>query len=80
MQNLDPSYVKTVEQIMKNVWKEKKGNMKVGKDSLALSAELLNVFITEAINRSAQIAKTEGSPTIELAHLEKILPQLLLDF
>jgi len=65
---------------MKNVWKEKQENLKVGKDSLALGGELLNVFIIEALNRSAQIAKTEDSHTIEFAHLEKILPQLLLDF
>lgn len=38
------------------------------------------IIITEAINRAAQVAKTEDSTTIEFSHLEKILPQLLLDF
>lgn len=65
---------------MKNVWKDKEESMKIGKDSLMLSAEFVNLFITEAINRAAQIAKSEGSPAIEFSHLEKILPQLLLDF
>lgn len=34
----------------------------------------------EAIQRAAAIAEIEGSPKIEATHLERILPQLLLDF
>ncbi|KAL3512656.1 hypothetical protein ACH5RR_025373 [Cinchona calisaya] len=45
-----------------------------------LSSELLRVFVTEAVQRSAMIAEVEGVSTIEATHLERILPQLLLDF
>ncbi|XP_051116992.1 protein MHF2 homolog isoform X2 [Andrographis paniculata] len=47
---------------------------------LKLSCELLRVFVTEAIQRAAAIAEAEGSLKIEATHLERILPQLLLDF
>ncbi|XP_054806555.1 protein MHF2 homolog isoform X1 [Prosopis cineraria] len=49
-------------------------------NALKLSCELLRVFVTEAIQRAAAIAESEGSSQIEAAHLESILPQLLLDF
>jgi centromere protein X len=41
---------------------------------------LFTLFETEAINRAASVAEAESSPTIEPVHIEKILPQLLLDF
>ncbi|KAJ6977629.1 centromere protein X-like isoform X1 [Populus alba x Populus x berolinensis] len=53
---------------------------------LKLSCELLRIFITgfelddEAVQRSAMIAEAEGAGKIEGTHLERILPQLLLDF
>lgn len=37
-------------------------------------------FDIEAIQRAATIAEAEGSIKIEATHLERILPQLLLDF
>ncbi|OIW00292.1 hypothetical protein TanjilG_27543 [Lupinus angustifolius] len=49
-------------------------------NALKLTCELLRVFITEAVQRAAAIAETEGVSQIEAAHLESILPQLLLDF
>ncbi|KAL0385188.1 UNVERIFIED_CONTAM: protein MHF2 [Sesamum radiatum] len=49
-------------------------------NALKLSCELLRVFVTEAIQRAATIAEAEGSLKIEATHLERILPQLLLDF
>ncbi|XP_075519563.1 protein MHF2 homolog [Primulina tabacum] len=48
--------------------------------ALKLSCELLRIFVTEAIQRASAIAEIEGSPKIEATHLERILPQLLLDF
>lgn len=36
--------------------------------------------VLEAIQRAAAIAEAEGSFKIEATHLERILPQLLLDF
>jgi centromere protein X len=46
---------------------------------------MFNVFtfadlFAEAIQRAGKVAQQEGSSTIEPVHLEKILPQLLLDF
>ncbi|XP_062169899.1 protein MHF2 homolog [Alnus glutinosa] len=49
-------------------------------NALKLSCELLRVFITEAVQRAATIAEAEGVSKIEATHLERILPQLLLDF
>ncbi|KAH9720569.1 protein MHF2-like [Citrus sinensis] len=43
-------------------------------NALKLSCELLRVFVTAAI------AEAEGVSKIEATHLERILPQLLLDF
>ncbi|KAI5665051.1 hypothetical protein M9H77_24374 [Catharanthus roseus] len=48
--------------------------------ALKLSCELLRLFVTEAVQRAAMIAEAEGASTIEATHLERILPQLLLDF
>ncbi|XP_015578659.1 protein MHF2 homolog isoform X2 [Ricinus communis] len=49
-------------------------------NALKLSCELLRVFISEAVQRAATIAEAEGVSKIEATHLERILPQLLLDF
>ncbi|EOY22303.1 Centromere protein X isoform 2, partial [Theobroma cacao] len=49
-------------------------------NSLKLSSELLRIFITEAVQRAATIAEAEGGTEIEATHVERILPQLLLDF
>ncbi|KAK7853411.1 protein mhf2 like protein [Quercus suber] len=48
--------------------------------AIKLSCELLQIFITEAMQRAATIAEAEGASKIEAIHLERILPQLLLDF
>ncbi|CAL9056428.1 protein MHF2 homolog [Musa acuminata AAA Group] len=48
--------------------------------ALRVSCELLRLFVTEAIERTAIIAEAEGINKIEPTHLERILPQLLLDF
>ncbi|KAK3017855.1 hypothetical protein RJ639_004547, partial [Escallonia herrerae] len=49
-------------------------------NALKLSCELLRVFVAEAIQRASTIAGAEGVSKIEATHLERILPQLLLDF
>lgn len=41
---------------------------------------LISFLDVEAIQRAATIAEAEGSTKIEATHLERILPQLLLDF
>jgi hypothetical protein len=52
----------------------------VGSDALALATELLRIFVNEAAARSAQFAKADSSAVVTVEHLEKVLPQLLLDF
>jgi len=52
----------------------------VSKNAMKLSAEYMRLFVLEAIHRSEQLARDEGSPSVEIEHLQKILPQLLLDF
>ncbi|KAM4692390.1 centromere protein X [Rhinophrynus dorsalis] len=54
--------------------------MRVSADALLLLAEMLNVFTREAAARAARQAETEEVPVVEIEHVEKILPQLLLDF
>ncbi|KAI0501216.1 hypothetical protein KFK09_016159 [Dendrobium nobile] len=49
-------------------------------NALTVSCELLRIFVTEAVERAAIIAEAEGNGKIEATHLERILPQLLLDF
>ena len=52
----------------------------------ALSLLFVTLFVStffvdvEAVERAATIAEAEGVNKIEATHLERILPQLLLDF
>ncbi|KAL2631731.1 hypothetical protein R1flu_016417 [Riccia fluitans] len=49
-------------------------------NALKLTCEVLKLFLTETVQRAAMVAEAEGSTQIEGSHLERILPQLLLDF
>ncbi|XP_018090544.1 centromere protein X isoform X1 [Xenopus laevis] len=49
-------------------------------DALLLLAELLKVFVREAAARTARQALVEDITVADVEQLEKILPQLLLDF
>ncbi|KAJ3415206.1 hypothetical protein HDV05_005346 [Chytridiales sp. JEL 0842] len=59
---------------------------KLNKEAVTLSSELLRLFTIEAINQSAIAARPAGFNTdsqrvvLQVSHLERILPQLLLDF
>ncbi|XP_026442355.1 protein MHF2 homolog isoform X2 [Papaver somniferum] len=48
-------------------------------NALKMSSELLRLFVA-AVQRAATISDAEGASKIEATHLERILPQLLLDF
>ena len=53
------------------------------KDAIQLSTELLRIFTVEAVHRAVDEANKDaggGSQTLQVEHLEKILPQLMLDF
>ena len=43
-------------------------------------AELMTVFVREAATRAAVQAHNEKAGVVEVEHVEKVLPQLLLDF
>ncbi|XP_023794771.1 centromere protein X [Cyanistes caeruleus] len=52
----------------------------VNADAQLLLAELLKVFVREAAARAARQAQAEDLKKVDTEHLEKVLPQLLLDF
>ncbi|KAG7023086.1 Protein MHF2-like protein, partial [Cucurbita argyrosperma subsp. argyrosperma] len=54
--------------------------MSANANALKLTSKLLQIFVSEAVQRAATIAEAEGISRIEATHLERILPQLLLDF
>ncbi|XP_039246200.1 centromere protein X isoform X1 [Pipra filicauda] len=56
------------------------GRTRVNGDAQLLMAEMLNVFVREAAARAARQAQTEDLEKVDIEHLEKVLPQLLLDF
>ncbi|XP_067573104.1 centromere protein X isoform X1 [Pseudorca crassidens] len=49
-------------------------------DALQLMAELLKIFVVEAAIRSVRQAQAEDLAQVDVEQLEKVLPQLLLDF
>ncbi|KAK3258270.1 hypothetical protein CYMTET_32679 [Cymbomonas tetramitiformis] len=62
---------------------DKRGNARTptaSKEALRLSAELLKLFVMEAVDRASACAKAQGDDQVEASHFERILPQLLLDF
>ncbi|RLV92089.1 hypothetical protein DV515_00013907 [Chloebia gouldiae] len=56
------------------------GRTRVNADAQLLVAELLKVFVREAAARAARQAQAEDLKKVDTEHLEKALPQLLLDF
>ncbi|XP_052613114.1 centromere protein X isoform X1 [Peromyscus californicus insignis] len=53
---------------------------KVSGDALQLMAELLRIFVIEAAVRGVWQAQAENLDVVNVDQLEKVLPQLLLDF
>ena len=49
-------------------------------EAIAMAAAYIELFIEEAVNRCILLAKAEGDESLDLSHIERILPQLLLDF
>uniref|UniRef100_A0A8D0GMY0 Centromere protein X n=1 Tax=Sphenodon punctatus TaxID=8508 RepID=A0A8D0GMY0_SPHPU len=58
----------------------KDDKVRVSGDALLLMAEMLKVFAQEAAARAARQAQAEDLDRVNLEHVEKVLPQLLLDF
>ncbi|XP_045112410.1 centromere protein X-like [Portunus trituberculatus] len=53
---------------------------RVNPNVTVLVGEIMRLLTTEGAMRAAHQAKQEGSDTVTVEHLEKILSQLLLDF
>jgi len=69
---------RTIEQLSKLIFKNEK--TKFSNDALHLNGEMLRIYTLEIAHRASKQAQSEGSSTVEPEHIEKILPQLLLDF
>mmetsp|Transcript_36137 Transcript_36137/g.56440 ORF Transcript_36137/g.56440 Transcript_36137/m.56440 type:complete len:80 (-) Transcript_36137:1304-1543(-) len=70
--------VSVLEQRFKGHWQE--DDTKISKDATKVTAQLLQTFIEEAVARATLAAKDDDHSIVEASHLEKVLPQLLLDF
>jgi len=68
----------TIEQLSKLVFRNEKTRFST--ESLALTTEMLRIYTLEIVHRSLHQAKSEGCSTVQPEHIEKVLPQLLLDF
>ncbi|CAK1553015.1 unnamed protein product [Leptosia nina] len=53
---------------------------KLGNDALTLVVEVAKCLVTETCLRAASQAVKENSDKVEIEHVEKCLPQLMLDF
>lgn len=58
----------------------KEDKTKLSTEAAKLSGKLLELFIREAVCRTIQQCENESSNELDVDQLEKILPQLLLDF
>ncbi|XP_038598847.1 centromere protein X [Tachyglossus aculeatus] len=58
----------------------KEDKTKVSGDPLLLMAEFLKIFVREAAARGVRQAQAEDVSDVDVEHVEKVLPQLLLDF
>jgi histone H3/H4 len=43
-------------------------------------AEYGRMFVVEAIRRAGEVARAQGSRTIDRSHIETVMAELLLDF
>ncbi|RLO09574.1 hypothetical protein DYB28_004567, partial [Aphanomyces astaci] len=53
---------------------------KIQPDALKMTAELMRLFVLEALHRAQEEAMIEDSSLVESRHVEQILALLLLDF
>ena len=68
------------EKTIENLIKHNKPKLKMSKNASPLVQELLRIYSVELITRAGEQAIKEGSDSISQEHLEKVLPQFLLDF
>ena len=68
------------EKLLERLLRNFEPKMKVSKNANPLFAELMRVYLVEIITRAGEQAIKEGMEHVTQEHLEKILPQFLLDF
>ncbi|KAM7035476.1 PREDICTED: centromere protein X isoform X2 [Sturnus vulgaris] len=68
----------TVDRLLRLYFRD--GRTRVNTDAQLLMAEMLKVFVREAAARAARQAQAEDLKKVDTEQLEKVLPQLLLDF
>lgn len=69
---------KTLEDLLKASFNDQKTSLSA--QATTLINEYLVHFVQELGKRAKEQAAVQGAMTVEIEHLEKILPQLLLDF
>ena len=53
---------------------------KLSPEAAHLIPKIVELFVKEAVHRSLKEAQSEQTELVDLRHLEKILPTLLMDF
>ena len=80
LQNETPCIFQFNEKLLERLLRNFEHKMKVSKNANHLFAELMRVYLVEIITRAGEQAIKEGMENVTQEHLEKILPQFLLDF
>lgn len=69
---------RTIEGLIKRKFNNEK--TKLSQDALKLMCEVVKIHALELMHRGAEQAVKEGAQEVSMEHLEKVLPQFLLDF
>ncbi|KAI8981439.1 hypothetical protein BDB01DRAFT_165918 [Pilobolus umbonatus] len=68
-----------IQRVFKSAWK-----IETSKDSILLASEFIRLFTIEAVQRASEehriLTTDRNNNVIDSEHLERVLPQLLLDF
>lgn len=85
--NIDPAYVASnvksyikqdlIKELLNGSFQDNK--TKLGNDALTLVVEVAKCLVTETCLRASNEALREGSNKVDFDHVEKCLPQLMLD-
>ncbi|KAK3924874.1 Centromere protein X [Frankliniella fusca] len=70
--------LEAIKHILKQQFKDPK--TRIGDDTVRLVGEVVQVLIIEAAARSCNQALLAGLSVVEMEHVERVLPKLLLDF
>ncbi|KAJ0173998.1 hypothetical protein K1T71_010144 [Dendrolimus kikuchii] len=87
-ENIDPASVKAnvkstlkqevIKELLNGSFHDNK--TKLGNDALSLVVEVAKCLVTETCLRASSQALLESCEKVDIEHIEKCLPQLMLDF